>query len=40
MIEAFFWDGKTNFDKNKEDIDVQNERIEEFGRWLENDDKK
>lgn len=35
-IEAFYWDGKTNYDKLAENLDIQNKRIDEFGKWLEN----
>lgn len=34
-IEAFYWDGKTNYDKQNDNLDLQNQRIEEFGKWLE-----
>ena len=34
-IEAFYWDGKTNYDKISEDPELQNKRIDEFGKWLE-----
>ena len=43
-IECFYWDGKTDFkvkyfvkQKSKEDMEIQNKRIEEFGKWLEED---
>lgn len=36
VIEAFFWDGKINYDKNKENLDTEKLRIDEFGKWLEN----
>ena len=35
LIEAFYWDGKTDFAKFQEDISSQEKRIDEFGRWLE-----
>jgi len=34
-IEAFYWDGKTDYDKQNENLDLQNQRIEDFGKWLE-----
>ena len=43
-IECFYWDGKTDFkvkyfvkQKSTEDMEIQNKRIEEFGKWLEED---
>ena len=35
-IEAFFWDGIINYDKNKENLEIEKARIDEFGKWLEN----
>ncbi len=34
-IEAFYWDGRIDYDKQNENMDLQNQRIEEFGKWLE-----
>ena len=34
-IEAFYWDGKIDYDKQNENSQLQNQRIEEFGQWLE-----
>ena len=39
IIEAFFWDGKINYDKTRENLDTENNRIEEFGKWLEIQDE-
>jgi HIV Tat-specific factor 1 len=36
LIEAFYWDGKTDYNKFQEDNQSQEKRIEEFGQWLEN----
>lgn len=33
-LEAFFWDGKTNYAKSKESKDEIEKNIEEFGAWL------
>lgn len=35
QVDAGFWDGKTDYSKVKEDLETQMERIEEFGKWLE-----
>jgi len=35
-IEAFYWDGNTNYDKQNENSEIENHRIDEFGKWLEN----
>lgn len=34
-IEAFYWDGKTDYSKSQEDQLTAVKRIEEFGDWLE-----
>jgi HIV Tat-specific factor 1 len=36
QIEAVYWDGKTDYSKISENSEIQNKRIEEFGKWLEN----
>jgi hypothetical protein len=36
LIESFYWDGKTDYNKSQEDAQTQEKRIEEFGQWLEN----
>lgn len=36
LIESFYWDGKTDYNKLQEDAQTQEKRIEEFGQWLEN----
>jgi HIV Tat-specific factor 1 len=36
LIEANYWDSKTDFNKFHEDTESVNKRVEEFGKWLEN----
>lgn len=36
-IDAVYWDGKTDYNRVKEDMETQEKRIEEFGKWLETD---
>lgn len=38
LIEAFYWDGKTDYTKFNEDLQSQEKRIDEFGQWLESDE--
>ena len=34
-IKAEFWDGKTDYRVVRESAEELNQRIDEFGRWLE-----
>ena len=34
-LKCFYWDGKTDYKVVKESDEVVNERINEFGDWLE-----
>jgi HIV Tat-specific factor 1 len=36
LIEASYWDGKTDYNKFHEDSESINKRVQEFGNWLEN----
>jgi HIV Tat-specific factor 1 len=35
VIKAGFWDGKTDYRIVRETADELNQRIDDFGRWLE-----
>lgn len=35
-ISVFYWDGKTDYNKFKENEEDEKERIKEFGEWLDN----
>ena len=35
VIKAAFWDGKTDYRIVRETADELNQRIDDFGRWLE-----
>ena len=34
-LECFYWDGKTNYRVSRENLNDQQKRIDEFGKWLE-----
>lgn len=34
-LKCFYWDGKTDYKKVKESDDALQERIADFGNWLE-----
>ena len=35
QLKCFYWDGKTDYKKVRESEEVTNQRINEFGDWLE-----
>ena len=39
-LEAFFWDGVTNYAKPKESKEQIEKNIDEFGKWLQQEEKK
>ena len=39
-LDAFYWDGKTDYSKFKESEEIQTRRIDEFGQWLEKEERK
>ena len=38
QLECFYWDGKTDYKVVRESKDTVNQRISEFGDWLEGQD--
>ena len=39
-LEAFYWDGVTDYTKVKEKKEQIEKNIEEFGEWLQKEEKK
>jgi HIV Tat-specific factor 1 len=40
LIEVFYWDSKTDYNKFQEDEKSQEKRLDEFGQWLEGGESK
>jgi HIV Tat-specific factor 1 len=36
-LKSFFWDGKTDYSKVRESDETLQSRVEDFGKWLEQD---
>ena len=34
-VECFYWDGETDYKLNREAVEAEGKRIEDFGKWLE-----
>ena len=38
QLKCYFWDGKTDYKKTRESLEITQSRVEQFGEWLEGQD--